>query len=280
MDAQGPDRRRPAGAALSRSYRNAGHATGDTPGGHRFRIGRCSPGLSSCSGAACRGTCCHGRWAVGPARRVGGGSSGGNERGCGSGSTPCCSPNFSGAAANSTWPAPLWTVHRSAPCAGEKNWTEPYRSPQGRVEASCSHRRARDSARRDPDGGEPARRHAAPAPGRRLSNPARLCRAVPRPSPQLVQGDRGYDSQPHRDQLQHRGIASQLAKRGRPHGSGLGRTRWVVERTLAWLHRFRRLAVRYQRRPCVHEAFLVPGLLARVLVLPQARALISQRALK
>jgi len=26
--------------------------------------------------------------------------------------------------------------------------------------------------------------------------------------------------------------------------------------TLAWLHRFRRLAVRYERRPCVHEAFL------------------------
>ena len=32
--------------------------------------------------------------------------------------------------------------------------------------------------------------------------------------------------------------------------------RWVVERTFAWLHRFRRLAVRYERRPCVHEAFL------------------------
>jgi transposase len=78
----------------------------------------------------------------------------------------------------------------------------------------------------------------------------------PRRRPGLVQGDRGYDSQPHRDQLARRGIASQLAKRGRPHGSGLGRTRWVVERTLAWLHRFRRLAVRYERRPCIHEAFL------------------------
>jgi transposase len=78
----------------------------------------------------------------------------------------------------------------------------------------------------------------------------------PRRKPALVQGDRGYDSQPHRDQLARRGIESQLAKRGRPHGSGLGRTRWVVERTLAWLHRFRRLAVRYERRPCVHEAFL------------------------
>jgi hypothetical protein len=28
---------------------------------------------------------------------------------------------------------------------------------------------------------------------------------------------------------------------------------------LAWLHRFRRLAVRYERRPCIHEAFLTLG---------------------
>jgi transposase len=82
--------------------------------------------------------------------------------------------------------------------------------------------------------------------------------AVGRPvcKPGLVQGDRAYDSQPHRAALLQRGIASALAKRRTAHGSGLGRTRWVVERTFAWLHRFRRLAVRYERRPCVHEAFL------------------------
>ena len=74
--------------------------------------------------------------------------------------------------------------------------------------------------------------------------------------PRRVQGDRAYDSQPHRDALRRRGITAELAKRRTPHGSGLGTTRWVVERTLAWLHRFRRLAVRYERRPCVHEAFL------------------------
>src|SRR5437867_6447531 len=84
----------------------------------------------------------------------------------------------------------------------------------------------------------------------------RGCPGRPLRKPGLVQGDRGYDSQPHRDELARRGIASQLAKRGRPHGSGLGRTRWVVERTLAWLHRFRRLNMRYERRACVHEAFL------------------------
>jgi hypothetical protein len=47
-----------------------------------------------------------------------------------------------------------------------------------------------------------------------------------------------------------------VAKPGSPHGSGLGVFRWVVERTLAWLHRFRHLALRYERRADVHEAFL------------------------
>jgi hypothetical protein len=43
------------------------------------------------------------------------------------------------------------------------------------------------------------------------------------------------------------------------NGSGLGVFRWVVERTLAGLHRFRRLALRYERRADVHEAFLTLG---------------------
>jgi transposase len=43
------------------------------------------------------------------------------------------------------------------------------------------------------------------------------------------------------------------------HGSGLGHVRWVVERTLAWLHHFKRLLVRYDRRHEIHEAFLAIG---------------------
>jgi transposase len=45
-----------------------------------------------------------------------------------------------------------------------------------------------------------------------------------------------------------------IAGRNTEHGSGLGRFRWVVERTFAWLHQFRRL--RYERRADIHEAFL------------------------
>ncbi len=78
----------------------------------------------------------------------------------------------------------------------------------------------------------------------------------PRKRPQAVQGDRGYDSQPHRDELKRRGIKPLLAKRRTPHGSGLGKTRWVVERTLAWLHGFRRLRVRHEKRADIHQALL------------------------
>ncbi len=58
----------------------------------------------------------------------------------------------------------------------------------------------------------------------------------PRSRPDPVQGDRGFDSQPHRNALRERGLASTLARRYTDHGSGLGELRWLAERTLAWLH--------------------------------------------
>jgi transposase len=39
----------------------------------------------------------------------------------------------------------------------------------------------------------------------------------------------------------------------------LGRYRWVVERTLSWLNRFRRLKIRYEHRADIHLAFLQLG---------------------
>jgi len=47
-----------------------------------------------------------------------------------------------------------------------------------------------------------------------------------------------------------------IARRETEHGSGLGRDRWVVERTFAWLHNRRRLLLRTDRRHQTHEAFL------------------------
>ncbi|MFI8221411.1 transposase [Streptomyces sp. NPDC085932] len=47
-----------------------------------------------------------------------------------------------------------------------------------------------------------------------------------------------------------------IAERGQPHGTGLGTFRWVVERTISWLHGFRRLRIRWERRDDIHEALL------------------------
>lgn len=78
----------------------------------------------------------------------------------------------------------------------------------------------------------------------------------PQRRPERVQGDRAYDSEPHREALRERGIEPVLAKRNTEHGSGLGVYRWVVERTISWLHQFRKLRIRYERRPEIHEAFM------------------------
>jgi transposase len=74
-----------------------------------------------------------------------------------------------------------------------------------------------------------------------------------------VLGDRGYDAEAIRQGLRARHIVPWLAKRDAEHGSGLGRWRWVVERTFAWLNQFRRLRVRYEKRADIHEAFLALG---------------------
>jgi transposase len=77
--------------------------------------------------------------------------------------------------------------------------------------------------------------------------------------PSSVLGDRAYDSEPHRQQLRQRGIQPVLAQRRTDHGSGLGIYRWVVERSLSWLHQNRRLRIRYDRRDDIHDAFLIIG---------------------
>lgn len=81
-------------------------------------------------------------------------------------------------------------------------------------------------------------------------------RGRPRFRPDRVQGDRGYDSEPQRQALRRKGITPVLARRNTPHGSGLGVYRWPVERTLSWLHQFRRLRIRYERRADMHQAFV------------------------
>ncbi|MFD3333495.1 IS5 family transposase [Streptomyces sp. NPDC058700] len=78
----------------------------------------------------------------------------------------------------------------------------------------------------------------------------------PRNRPDSLLGDRGYDHDKYRRLVWALGIKPVIARRGVPHGSGLGVHRWVVERTIAWFHGFRRLRIRWERRDDIHEAFL------------------------
>ena len=81
----------------------------------------------------------------------------------------------------------------------------------------------------------------------------------PRRRPERVSADRGYDHDKYRRLLWRRGITPEIARRQTEHGSGLGRFRWVVERSFACLHNFKRLLVRYERRADMHRAFLALG---------------------
>jgi transposase len=81
-------------------------------------------------------------------------------------------------------------------------------------------------------------------------------RGRPRRRPERLLADRGYDFDRYRRALRSRGICPQIARRGVMHGSGLGRLRWVVERSLSWLHQFKRLRVRWEYRADIHHAFL------------------------
>ena len=89
--------------------------------------------------------------------------------------------------------------------------------------------------------------------------PIRGARGRPLQRPKVIYADRGYDSDPHRQRLRERGIKPVIARRRTEHGSGLGKFRWVVERTHSWLHNFRRLRIRFDRRADIHEAFLKFG---------------------
>ena len=84
-------------------------------------------------------------------------------------------------------------------------------------------------------------------------------RGRPRKRPAKLHADKGYDYPRCRAACRTRGIVPRIDRRGVASSERLGKHRWVVERTLAWLNRFRRLTVRYERRADLHQAFLSLG---------------------
>jgi transposase len=76
----------------------------------------------------------------------------------------------------------------------------------------------------------------------------------PKEMPDERYADRGYDSDATRWLLAGLGIEPHIARRGTPHGRGLGKVRWVVERTISWLKGLRRLRIRYDRLAVIQDA--------------------------
>jgi len=80
-----------------------------------------------------------------------------------------------------------------------------------------------------------------------------------RKRPAKLHADKAYDVPRCRRFLHRRRIGVRIARKGIESSQRLGRHRWVIERTLAWLSRYRRLTIRYERRVDIHQAFLTLG---------------------
>ena len=80
-------------------------------------------------------------------------------------------------------------------------------------------------------------------------------RGRPKERPDEAYADRGYDSDSTRIILSWLGVEAKIAKRRTPHGSGLGKVRWVVERTISWVKGLRRLRYRYDRLGIIRDAW-------------------------
>jgi transposase len=79
----------------------------------------------------------------------------------------------------------------------------------------------------------------------------------PRPSPHKPQHwclDQGYDVDEVRDRAREFGFTAHLRSRGEEaelirRSAGFKARRWVVERTHRWMNRFRRILIRWEKKP-------------------------------
>lgn len=81
--------------------------------------------------------------------------------------------------------------------------------------------------------------------------------ARPTPTPEAPQGlclDKGYDFDEVRDLLVEFGYTGHIRRKGEPtqalkREAGYKARRWVVERTHSWMNRFRRILIRWEKKP-------------------------------
>jgi len=86
----------------------------------------------------------------------------------------------------------------------------------------------------------------------------------PDPSPEQPQGmclDKGYDYQAVHEILEEFGFTAHIRSRSEEaqeikQEAGKRARRWVVERTHSWMNRFRRILIRWDKKPQNYIAFL------------------------
>jgi transposase len=81
-------------------------------------------------------------------------------------------------------------------------------------------------------------------------------RGPDRRRPGKLRADKAYHSAGTLAWLRRRGIAARIARPGIESTERLGRHRWKIERSIAWLFGYRRLTVRYERKGSHFLAFL------------------------
>ena len=93
-----------------------------------------------------------------------------------------------------------------------------------------------------------------------MAIPAIRSRRGPRRrKPDKLHGDKAYDHADLRTWVRERGIRVRIARKGVESSEKLGKHRWVIERTMAWLTGYRRLTLRYERKANHFLAFLTLG---------------------
>lgn len=85
--------------------------------------------------------------------------------------------------------------------------------------------------------------------------PIRSHRGSRRRRPAKLHADTGYDYDYLRRWLRARNIVPRIARKGIESSRRLGRHRWTVERTVAWLAGCRRLHRRYEQKAAHFLAF-------------------------
>jgi IS5 family transposase len=71
-----------------------------------------------------------------------------------------------------------------------------------------------------------------------------------------LHADKGYDAKRCHAHLKRRRIKDRIARKGIERNDRLGRHRWVVERSHAWLGGYGKLRIRFERSAQTHVALL------------------------